>query len=292
MEYKREFAIRQREEQARQKMEEEIAAKKVLMDEKRRKEEAAQKEREKEAGAVYTRKQQAKKKKQMENEFRERCREANITKKRNDWLTKENEKINAMLDDCYTEQEEVNERQLEAKERKALMNREDMEKKVFYKHLQKEKNDRREAKEKERQEHRKESEINRIDELKRELDREVDQFIEHGGGHVPLKQALCGGLRPIPTVTQLLAAKRDMEEDLKDLKEVDLEERAKALGKPVFLYVKEIKYQHEQSRLRPPEPQIGDDQQKRMKNTMKDTAKSAATTTRGSSTGFKFGSLR
>merc|ERR1711904_597701 len=101
--------------------------------------------------------------------------------------------------------------------------------------------------------------------LKAELDDEIDAYIEHPT-HIPLKQALCGGLRPVPTVTQLLAAMRDQEEDLADLKATILEERARSLKKSLFTYVQEIKEGHEK--------------RARQKQNM------SANTTKGSSTGF------
>merc|ERR1712070_755027 len=118
----------------------------------------------------------------------------------------------------------------------------------------------------------------RIDELKAELDEELDAYIEHPT-HIPLKQALCGGLRPVPKVTQLLAAMRDQEEDLADLKATILEDRARSLKKSLFSFVQEIKEGHERSRLKPPEPEI-DEKRARQKQNM------SANTTKGSSTGF------
>merc|ERR1712025_1529514 len=106
----------------------------------------------------------------------------------------------------------------------------------------------------------------------------IDAYIEHPT-HIPLKQALCGGLRPVPTVTQLLAAMRDQEEDMADLKATILEDRAKALKKPLFSFVQEIKEGHASSRLKPPEPEI-DEKRARQKQNM------SPNTTKGSSTGF------
>merc|ERR1711937_476031 len=119
--------------------------------------------------------------------------------------------------------------------------------------------------------------IRRIDELKAELDEEIDAYIEHPT-HIPLKQASCGGLRPVPTVTQLLAAMKDQEEDLSDLKATILEDRARSLKKSLFTFVQEIKEGHEKSRLKPPEPEI-DEKRARQKQMSADT-------TKGSSTGF------
>eukprot|EP00746_Dinoflagellata_sp_MGD_P162183 gnl/MRDRNA2_/MRDRNA2_89626_c0_seq1.p1 gnl/MRDRNA2_/MRDRNA2_89626_c0~~gnl/MRDRNA2_/MRDRNA2_89626_c0_seq1.p1 ORF type:complete len:295 (+),score=95.07 gnl/MRDRNA2_/MRDRNA2_89626_c0_seq1:91-975(+) len=277
LEYKREYAIRQREEQMKQQQAEEIEKKKLKMDEQKRKEEYQKNQRAKEQADSYSKSQNKKRAAQMENEFREKCRESNITKKRNAWLQKENERMQDMLADHYAGEEEMNERLLEAKERKNMDMREDLEKRILFRQSQKQRNEQREAKEKEREEKRKEREIHRIDELKMQLDEEVDQYVEHPT-HIPLKQALCGGLRPVPTVTKLLAAMRDMEEDLKDVKATILEDRARSLKKPLFTYVQELKETHSRNRLKPPEPEIDE---KRARKKIQ-----SANTTRGSSTGF------
>merc|ERR1712070_697783 len=138
-------------------------------------------------------------------------------------------------------------------EKKNLMAREELEKKIFFLNVQKQRDAKREQNMRDRTEATKERSIMRIDELKAELDEELDAYIEHPT-HIPLKQALCGGLRPVPTVTTLLAAMREQEEDWADLKATILEDRAKALKKPLFSFVQEIKEGHESSRLKPPEP--------------------------------------
>lgn len=267
LEYKREYAIRQREMEMKRKQDEELEKKKREMDEKKRKEEREKKERQEESQQAMSKNQQKKRAKQMENEYRERCREAQITKKRNAWLEKENTHIQQMLEDYYTEEEELHERRLEAKERKNIMYREELEKKIFRLNAEKARNKKRENADAVRAEERKERSITRIDGLKAELDAEVDAYIEHPT-HIPLKQALCGGLRPVPTVTTLLAALRENEEDLADLQATNLEERSKGLKKQLFIYVQEIKESHEQMRMKPPEPEIDE---KRLRQKQKTT---------------------
>jgi hypothetical protein len=279
LEYKREYAIRRREEEMKRKQDEELERKKQAMDEKKRREEREKNERMNESSENYSKSQKKKRAAQMENEYRERCREAAITKKRNNWLTKTNGLIQGMLEDYYAEEEELQERKLEAKERKNILAREALEKRNLILNAQKQRTAQRDSKETERAEARKEKAITRIDVLKAELDDEIDQYIEHPT-HIPLKQALCGGLRPVPKVTQLLAAMRDQEEDLADLKATILEDRAKSLKKSLFSFVQDIKEGHEKTRLKPPEPEI-DEKRARQKQSM------SANTTKGSSTGFK-----
>lgn len=278
LEYKREYAIRQREEQLKQQQQEEMEKKKILMDEKKRKEESEKNARAKDVADGYSSKQKAKRAAQMENEFREKCREANITKKRNAWLETQNRIMQEMLEDNAADEEELQERLLEAKERVNIKAREDLERRIAMKNAQKIRDKQREANQKNRDEIRKEKEIQRIDQLKLELDEELDQYIEHPT-HIPLKQALCGGLKPVPTVTYLLAAMRDISEDLEDVKATVLEDRAKSLKKPLFTYVQELKETHSRNRLKPPEPEIDEKRQKKL-------IIPTPNTTKGSSTGF------
>jgi hypothetical protein len=278
LEYKREYAIRQREMEMKRKQEEEMEKKKQALDEKKRKEEREKAERSEETKQQYSKTQMKKRALQMENEYRDRCREAAITKKRNNWLTKENSQIQGMLEDYYIEEEELQERRLEAKERKNLVAREELEKKIFFLNAQKARERQREVNETERADARKERAIHRIDELKLVLDEELDAYIEHPT-HIPLKQAFCNQTRPVPSTTLLLAATKDQEEDLADLKATNLEERAKALKKSLFIYVQELKEGHERMRLKPPEPEI-DEKRSKAKAMM------SPNTTKGSSTGF------
>jgi len=193
-----------------------------------------------------------------------------------------------MLEDFYTEEEETQERALEAKERKNIIYRQELEKKIFRLNAEKTREKEREAHEAARAEARKERSIQRIDELKAELDDELDAYIEHPT-HIPLKQALANHLRPVPTVTTLLAALRDQEEDFDDLKATNLEERSKGLKKPLFIYVQELKDGHERVRLKPPEPEIDEKRQRAKQNQMNmsgQAGKGSPNTTKGSSTGF------
>merc|ERR1719235_1323094 len=127
-----------------------------MMDEKKRREEREKTERLNDTQENYSKNQKKKRAAQMENEYRERCREAAITKKRNIWLSKTNSLIQGMLEDYYAEEEEMTERKLEAKERKNLVAREALEKKIFFVNAQKVREAQREQNERDRGEARKE----------------------------------------------------------------------------------------------------------------------------------------
>lgn len=272
VELKREYAIRQREAEMKKKQDEEQEKKNAIKQQKVREEEKLREQRQMEVQQGYSKQQMMKRTAQMENEYRERCREAQITKKRNAWLTRQNQQIQEMLDEYQVEEDDLLDKKMEAKERKNRLRHEEMDKRLFMVHQAKNIEQQREAKELEREEDRKEKSIHRIDTLKAELDAEIDEYIEHPT-HIPLKQALCGGLRSVPTVTALLAALRDQREDLNDLKATNLEQRAKALGKPLFHMVRQMKEGHENARIKPPEPEVDEKKANKKKNTAQQEGK-------------------
>merc|ERR1719262_1167090 len=100
LEYKREYAIRMREQEK----------KNALKQQKQREEEKVKEQRQMEMQQGYSKALMMKKTAQMENEYRDRCREAQITKKRNAWLTRENMRIQEMLDEHQAEEDELAER--------------------------------------------------------------------------------------------------------------------------------------------------------------------------------------
>lgn len=100
-------------------------------------------------------------------------------------------------------------------------------------------------------------EIHRVDQLKTEAQQELQSFIQNPFP-VPLKQVLAGRVRPVPKVTELLAAYKDQREDLQDLQDQDIPMRALLRNQTVFQYVRDIQMKAESERMHPPEPVIGD----------------------------------
>merc|ERR1719235_817952 len=117
-----------------------------MMDEKKRREEREKTERLNDTQENYSKNQKKKRAAQMENEYRERCREAAITKKRNAWLSKTNNLIQGMLEDYYAEEEELQEKKLEAKEKKNIVAREALEKRNLMLNAQKQRSAQRDNK--------------------------------------------------------------------------------------------------------------------------------------------------
>lgn len=97
----------------------------------------------------------------------------------------------------------------------------------------------------------------RTDKIKEESQAELLSFIQTPFP-VPLKQVLCGRIRPVPRVTELLAAHLDAKEEFEDLKQQDFEMRAVLRNQSLFQYVHDIQQQAEGNRVRPPEPVASD----------------------------------
>lgn len=93
----------------------------------------------------------------------------------------------------------------------------------------------------------------RIDKLKLEVAQEADTW-KAAPPPVPLKQALAGRLRFVPTVSSLFAQLRDRREELADLEAADLEKRAPYLNERLFEHVNRISKENEEMRLKVPEP--------------------------------------
>merc|ERR1719478_2132763 len=115
----------------------------------------------------------------------------------------------------------------------------------------------REEKEAERATMRLVKEINRVDEIKAACEEELRSFLNNPAP-VPLKQVLAGRLRPVPTVTTLLAAHKDQREELAELELSDIPMRALLRKQTLFQYIRDIKEKAEAERIKPPEPVVGD----------------------------------
>eukprot|EP00929_Paragymnodinium_shiwhaense_P093972 TRINITY_DN5432_c0_g1_i1.p1 TRINITY_DN5432_c0_g1~~TRINITY_DN5432_c0_g1_i1.p1 ORF type:complete len:307 (-),score=126.33 TRINITY_DN5432_c0_g1_i1:151-1071(-) len=97
----------------------------------------------------------------------------------------------------------------------------------------------------------------RTDQIKEEAQAELLSFIQTPAP-LPLKQVLCGRTRPVPTVTELLAAYKDAKEEFDDLKGQDFEMRAVLRNQSLFQYVHDIQKAADENRVKPPEPAVTD----------------------------------
>lgn len=96
-----------------------------------------------------------------------------------------------------------------------------------------------------------------VDALKNEVLEELQSFLQNPFP-VPLRQVLAGRLRPVPTVTELLAALKDQKEDLKQLEDQDIPTRAALRNQSIFQYIRDIQMKAEADRVKPPEPLASD----------------------------------
>lgn len=96
-----------------------------------------------------------------------------------------------------------------------------------------------------------------VDSLKSEVLEELQSFLQNPFP-VPLRQVLAGRMRPVPTVTELLAALKDQKEDLKQLEEQNIPMRAQLRNQSIFQYVRDIQMKAEADRVKPPEPLASD----------------------------------
>jgi len=100
-------------------------------------------------------------------------------------------------------------------------------------------------------------ELSRVDNIKAACEEELRSFLNNPAP-VPLKQVLAGRLRPVPTVTTLLAAHKDQREELEELEKSDIPMQALVSKTTVFNYIRESKARAEEARIKPPEPVVGD----------------------------------
>lgn len=253
MEAKREYNIRQREKIYEKKQKEALTKKNVAFEQKLA-EEAAKEAKHLEAQRRVATEQQLKKKTaQVENEYRERCREVKIAKKAEAWSARANQQIREICEDAGNEDRERQEVRRGLKD-KVNQNWKD---KAYQRGLEAHKlellEEQRDSIITSKESMRREKELMRIEKLKAEQSAELEEAM-YSQSAVPLKSTLVASLTATPSVSQLLCALKDQSEDYEDLKECDLEIRAKHQNQPLFLHVKGLKEALDASRYKPPEP--------------------------------------
>lgn len=253
LEWKREYNIRQREREYERKQKEVAEKKNKALEQKKAEESALEKKRmeaiRKQAVEAQTRKKTA----AVENEYRERCREVKIAKRMDNWKQRSEEMIRHLIEDFSQEERERHDTKLRLKEEKNERLREAAYNKGLEKHKLEILEAQREQVFRVKEQMRKEKELMRVEKLKAEQHAEIEEAA-YSQTTVPLKSTLVASLTATPAVSVLLAALKDQTEDLDDLKECDLETRAKQSGQPLFKYVKKLKEDMESTRCKAPEP--------------------------------------
>lgn len=254
---KREHAIREREKEFQKRKDEEENRKRDELENARRElEEKEASERQRTMAFLANRakqRQEAKKKVQRQNEKRDK----NIEIREKEWLAKANANI-FQLKQEHEDYLDMVERNLDdARNRKQA--RRDADRQAFLE----EKTARedlemvREDKERDRETARLVKELARVDAIKADAEEELRSFLNNPAP-VPLKQVLAGRLRPVPATTTLLAAHKDLKEELAELESSDIPMRALLRKQTLFQYIHDIQAKAEEARIKPPEPVVGD----------------------------------
>jgi hypothetical protein len=211
---KRDHAIQQREKEYELKRaEDEVRKKNDLDNARREKEEKERREQEKTmAFLAHRAKQKADAKKAVEKKNAKR--EDNIAKKEAKWKQTQLEKIRALKEKHEEYLEEVENNLYEARMVKQAKKDKEREEFLAKRTHQQDLEMLREDNENERATRRLVKELSRVDAIKADAEDELRSFLNNPAP-VPLKQVLAGRLRPVPTVTTLLAAHKDQAEELK-----------------------------------------------------------------------------
>jgi len=254
---KRQAAIRAKEDEFERKRKTEEERKRVQLEQLKQEFETQEKRKVEERLKFLEKQAQARAQRKAKTEALNGKRETKIEKRNEVWL----QKANAEIQDIIAEHEAENERLQQALEvaRQDKRDREQAERDKTQEHKDKreELDMYREENESNRKSQRELRGIYKADVLKTEATEELESFILNPYP-VPLKQVLAGKLRPVPTVTELLAAYKDQKEELKELEEQDIPTRALLRNQSLFQYVRDIQLKAEAERIKPPEPQMAD----------------------------------
>jgi len=254
---KREAAIRSKEEDFERRKKAEEKKKHAQLKALREEYESKMMKREQERLALLKKQTELRARKKKENQRLTSSREKNIAKKYKAWKDRADAEIHAVIETQVAEEERLEEAIADARARKAEKDQErrqlrgDKQSRLEELEMSRKDNDA------DRQRKRDLKAINRVDALKMETRDELESFIQNPYP-VPLKQVLAGRLRPVPKVTELLAAYKDQREDLEHLEAQDIPMRAQLCNQTIFQYVRDIQQKAETERMRPPEPVAGD----------------------------------
>lgn len=254
---KREAAIRSKEQDFERRKKAEERKKREQLQALREEYEAQQQKREQERLSLLKKQTELRARKKAENDRLNELREKNIKKRHKAWRARADAEIQHIKEDQAAEEERLEEAIAAARQRKADRQEAIRQEKMDKQTKQEELDMSRAEAEIERSKRRDLRAINRVDQLKMEARDELESFIQNPYP-VPLKQVLAGRLRPVPTVTELLAAYKDQREDLEQLEKEDIPMRAQLCNQSIFQYVRDIQMKAEAERMRPPEPVAGD----------------------------------
>jgi len=250
---KRDAAIRAKENDFIRKQKEEEEAKRQQLLDIRKEYETLEQRRLEERLRLLQKQAEVRAQKKAEADKLKKKRTDAIEKKLSDWKERTNAKIQGLLDEQADEDMRVAEAQEDARRRKKE-NEEKQAQAKFYEQIRlADLEQKRLGAQMAKEAVRRQKELSRVDALKAEAHEELQSFIQNPFP-VPLKQVLAGRLRPVPTVTQLLATYKDQREMLKLLEMTDVPMRALIHNQSIFQYVRDIQMEAEATSVRPPEP--------------------------------------
>lgn len=255
----RDFKIQQKEEERKRKEEQKnIERRRKLLEKKESQQKRDAKSMEQQT-AYYQQMRLRKQQQEVETEYRNRCRETQIEKKREAWLRNSNDKLHDMLDAHHREEEEINARLTEAKRRRNAQKQSEAAQREEVKHQNAMLESKREQAEAKREADRKEKSLELIERLKSGQEIElakIQEDLELGKPIVAKKSALVASLTECPTVSELLCALKKQKIDIDDLMATDVERRAKLHGLPLFKHVKKMDEIFEASKFPIPTGQV------------------------------------
>jgi len=254
---KREAAIRQKEEEFKKRRQNEEERKRQDLERMKVEfEEAEQRKRVEKMGALQ--KQARLRAERRENNDRlDLKRDKHIRQREDVWRKDTISSILQIVKEKEEQDDKVDQRLMDARKRKQAKEQAAREAKNEAMLIQEELDDQRQDHIEDRMTKWKIREALRTDQIKEEAQNELVSFIQTPAP-IPLKQVLCGKTRPVPSVTELLAAYKDAREEFEELQSQDFEMRAVLRNQSLFQYVQDIQKAADANRVKPPEPAATD----------------------------------
>lgn len=254
---KREAAIRQKEEEFKKRRQNEEERKRQDLERMKVEfEEAEQRKRVEKMGALQ--KQARLRAERRENNDRlDLKRDKHIRQREDVWRKDTISSILQIVKEKEEQDDKVDQRLMDARKRKQAKEQAAREAKNEAMLIQEELDDQRQDNIEDRMTKWKIREALRTDQIKEEAQNELVSFIQTPAP-IPLKQVLCGKTRPVPSVTELLAAYKDAKEEFEELQSQDFEMRAVLRNQSLFQYVQDIQKAADANRVKPPEPAATD----------------------------------
>jgi chromosome segregation ATPase len=250
---RRDAAIRARENDFKRKQQEEEEAKREQLENLKKEYEMLEQTRLQERLRLLQKQADIRAQKKAEIDKLVKKRNDVIEKRNRDWLERTNAKIHDIIEEHQEEERIIEENQEAARQRKKEKEEKQRLERQERSDAQHFLNQKRLQAQMAKESVRRQKELKRVDALKAEAHEELQSFIQNPFP-VPLKQVIAGRMRPVPTVTELLAIHKDQREMLKQLEAQDVPMRALMRNQSLFRYVRDLELEAEANSVKPPEP--------------------------------------